>query len=350
MRAPIEAAVANIQLVAANVTDFSHFARPSFIGGAIAAVAVGTFADIYAARHEVEAEPSTVSVEDTEIAENMALDNKTTRYRDRALYYGGLALVSLPLVQLAQPVQNHSEVKGGAAIIINADIGADTLDMTGDNGQPESRLNASILGATEGASKVDGSFTFIVNSVTATAVITKTGNTQEQGHIESLIAGDINNASRDGSDLKDSLKDAKGLSGEPNIIIIDSELSTGDQALVRSAMRYNSSTKISAIAVGRHSATEIIGAYASTAYFSKPSFDQVLGSNNVLSATTTKGVAEDVERIASGEHEVNANSSLNLVSFDPFTVLAEVAAIAVMARRFSGVFKKRKNSEQEEGI
>ena len=336
----------------------SGFTDPKYIGAAALATGVAVALDRFKSRHDIDSTTETaVPIADPESAEHARIDNKWSRLRDIGAYYLAIGFTTLVAVQAAGPYGSKESRSGGAAIIINANTSADSADMTAPNGSSTTRLDASIEGSIGAASKDNVQTSFILSGGTSLLADNTPATHKNLTQIRSKIYKDLKYNFRNGeASIADSVIEApKTLdSTMPNsIVMISSALSSADlvntRANIASIKQYYPKDKIYAVVVGDTTGSQQIGAVTVSSPVDVSSFQQLLGSQNVKSASSTQAVTKDVLDFINNQQAKENKKPINYIDFNLGTILGGLLAAAAVRRRLAGITKLKKlNTESDD--
>ena len=274
--------------------------------------------------------------------------NHRTRFREKAGYYGAVALASLAFVQAAGPFRSHARVKGAATFVENVNNTADTQDMVGAQGNTVTRLVASIDGSLAAAQTDEVPTAFILTGSDSAPVDSTPASGKNLKQTRTRINQHLNSDFRNGDELAAGISDALTAQGNnPNdIILVASALNADNQAAISTYQakikKEYPNDKLFAIVVGNSNKGQDIGAETLNAPVDVSSFQEALGKQNVMAASSVNEVRADASKIIAATRTIHEKQSINYVDLSlGFLTGAIVAAVAVR-RRLSGLFKLRK--------
>ena len=140
----------------------------------------------------------------------------------------------------------------------------------------------------------------------------------------------------------------------PNsIVMISSALSSADlvntRANIASIKQYYPKDKIYAVVVGDTTGSQQIGAVTVSSPVDVSSFQQLLGSQNVKSASSTQAVTKDVLDFINNQQAKENKKPINYIDFNLGTILGGLLAAAAVRRRLAGITKLKKlNTESDD--
>lgn len=332
---------------------FNGFNEPKYLIAAGIVLGGGVALDIVKNKREEQLAELASPLADPEQAEQAEINNRHSRFVEKASYYGAVALASLAFVQLASPFKTNPREKGATTLVMNVNNTADSQDMTANNGLPVSRIQASITGSLEAASQSSSPTAFIVSANGANLVDSTPATNKNLVRTNNRIDNYLNSDFRNGDKLAEGVSDALTAEGnQPNDIIIEASYLSQDnltslEADKRDLRSKYPNDKIYAVVEGNSNNSQAIGAVNLGSPVDLSSFQQVLGQANVLSATSTQKIKNDILSIENRSHIIDGKEPIDYIDFNLGTALMALLATGAMKRRLSGMFRLRKFQGKE---
>lgn len=329
------------------------FNSPEYLAVAAGVIGLATALDIYKQRKEalLLQDNESTRIADTEQAEAAKINNRRTLIRDRAMYWGAVAFSSLCFIQLAGPMKADPKVKGEVTNVENVNTSTNTEDVMNFGGHPVSRLVATINGSVDAASVYHMPTTYILTGANALLAGSEPANFTHPNKLINQITSNITPSFRNGDSLIEGVEDAtRTTSSKANDIIIESSALSADevsqlQNIKHNLKNINPNDNISAVVVGNTTGSQAIGVETLTSPVDLSSFQEALGKNNVLSATSISQVAKDIVQLADQAHAEESNQPINYLGFNLGSLIASGLAIGAFWRRLSGLKKLMSKSK-----
>jgi hypothetical protein len=333
--------------------DVMPVERPLYLAGAVALAFAGTGLDLVKTRLEKKftrdlAENQGLKIAAPAEAEDLEKTAKRTAFRNGLAYYAGATAAAFGLVHAAGPYTDHSELKDAATIVINAGNDSEPEDMKGFNGQPTTRLVATIEGSLAAAKANKAPFSFVINGDTSRAVDSTPATNKDLKRTIYRINQALTYQMRNGSASQTSgAEEALPLAPEKsnNIILATSKIDPKDKAsfkeLILRIRREHPEDKVRVVVVGNGIGNYQVGTTSLTSPTDKQSFIELLGEKNVKTAESSQQVKDDIHAFMGESEVIEHRSPINTYGY--VAIGSALLTIGLVAkRRLSGIFGLRK--------